>query len=50
MIGRLLGRRPILSEREQDLRSREQELLERLAAALARFGGDVEADDRRRFR
>ncbi len=50
MIGRLLGRRPILSEREQDLRSREQELLERLAAALARFGGDVDADDLRRFR
>jgi len=50
VIGRLLGRRPILSEREQDLRSREQELLERLAAALARFGGDVEPDDLRRFR
>ena len=50
MIGRLLGRRPILSEREQDLRSREQELLERLATALARFGGDVEPDDLRRFR
>jgi small GTP-binding protein len=50
MIGRLLGRRPILSEREQDLRSREQELLERLAAALARFGGDVDPDDLRRFR
>jgi small GTP-binding protein len=50
VIGRLLGRRPILSEREQDLRSREQELLERLATALARFGGDVEPDDLRRFR
>ena len=50
MIGRLLGRRPILSEREQDLRSREQELLERLATALARFGGDVEPEDLRRFR
>ena len=50
VIGRLLGRRPILSEREQDLRAREQELLERLAAALARFGADVEADDLRRFR
>ncbi len=50
MIGRLLGRRPILSEREQDLRSREQELLERLATALARFGGDVDSDDLRRFR
>jgi len=50
VIGRLLGRRPILSEREQDLRSREQELLERLATALARFGGDVEPEDLRRFR
>jgi len=50
VIGRLLGRRPILSEREQDLRSREQELLERLATALARFGGDVDPDDLRRFR
>lgn len=50
MIGRLLGRRPILSEREQDLRSREQELLERLATALARFGGDVDPEDLRRFR
>jgi small GTP-binding protein len=50
VIGRLLGRRPILSEREQDLRSREQELLERLATALARFGSDVEPDDLRRFR
>ena len=50
MIGRLLGRRAILSEREQDLRAREQELLDRLAAALGRFGGDVDADDLRRFR
>ncbi|HKT60232.1 MAG TPA: dynamin family protein [Gemmatimonadales bacterium] len=50
MIGRLLGRRAILSEREQDLRAREQELLERLAAALERFGSDVDADDLRRFR
>ena len=50
MIGRLLGRRPILSEREQDLRAREQELLERLATALGRFGSDVDPDDLRRFR
>lgn len=50
MIGRLLGRRPILSEREQDLRAREQELLERLATALERFGSDVDPDDLRRFR
>ncbi len=50
MIGRLLGRRAILSEREQDLRAREQELLDRLATALGRFGGDVDPDDLRRFR
>ncbi|MBA3496754.1 MAG: dynamin family protein [Gemmatimonadales bacterium] len=50
MIGRLLGRRAILSEREQELRSREQELLDRLATALARFGTDVDPDDLRRFR
>jgi small GTP-binding protein len=50
VIGRLLGRRAILSDREQDLRAREQELLDRLAGALERFGGDVDADDLRRFR
>jgi small GTP-binding protein len=50
VIGRLLGRRAILSEREQDLRAREQELLDRLAAALGRFGADVDPDDLRRFR
>jgi small GTP-binding protein len=50
VIGRLLARRAILSEREQDLRAREQELLDRLAAALERFGSDVDADDLRRFR
>src|SRR5439155_12860996 len=42
--------RPILSEREQDLRAREQELLERLATALGRFGSDVDPDDLRRLR
>jgi small GTP-binding protein len=50
VIGRLLGRRAILSEREQDLRAREQELLDRLAGALERFGGDVDPEDLRRFR
>ena len=50
MIGRLLGRRAILSDRAQDLRAREQELLDRLATALGRFGTDVDADDLRRFR
>lgn len=50
MIGRLLGRRSLLSDREQDLRAREQELLDRLAGALERFGADVDPDDLRRFR
>jgi small GTP-binding protein len=49
VIGRLLGRRAILSEREQDLRAREHELLDRLAGALERFGTDVDPDDLRRF-
>ena len=50
MIGRLLRRRSFLSDREQDLRAREQELLERLARALEAFGPDVEAGDLQRFR
>ena len=50
MIGKLFRRRGILSDREQELRAREGELLERLAAALARFGPDVAADDLQRFR
>ncbi len=49
MIGRLLARRGILSKREQELRVQEQELLQRLATALERFGSDVAADDLRRF-
>jgi small GTP-binding protein len=49
VIGKLLARRGILSRREQEVRAREQELLERLATALARFGSDVSADDLRRF-
>ncbi len=50
MIGRVLGRKAILSEREQELRAREQELLDRLAAALERFGKDVVSEDLRRLR
>jgi GTP-binding protein EngB required for normal cell division len=50
VIGRLLRRRSFLSDREQDLRAREQELLERLARALEAFGPDVEAGDLQRFR
>ena len=50
MIGKLLRRRTILSEREQEIRAREQELLDRLAGALDRFGPDVATEDLRRFR
>jgi GTP-binding protein EngB required for normal cell division len=50
VIGRLLRRRSILSDREQELRAREGELLNRLAAALERFGADVAAGDLQRFR
>src|SRR5918911_4988660 len=50
MIGKLLRRRGILSEREQELRAREQELLERLARAFDRFGTDVAPEDLQRFR
>jgi small GTP-binding protein len=49
LIGKLLARRGILSKREQDFRARELELLQRLAAALERFGSDVAPDDLRRF-
>jgi small GTP-binding protein len=49
VIGKLLSRRGVLSRREQEVRAREQELLERLAGALGRFGSDVAADDLRRF-
>ena len=50
MIGRLLRRRSFLSDREQDLRAREQELLDRLARALEAFGPDVAPEDLQRFR
>jgi small GTP-binding protein len=49
VIGKLLARRGILSKREQEIRVREQELLQRLATALERFGTDVATDDLRRF-
>jgi GTP-binding protein EngB required for normal cell division len=50
VIGRLLRRRSFLSDREQDLRAREQELLGRLARALEGFGPDVQAADLQRFK
>jgi small GTP-binding protein len=48
-IGRLLGRGGILSQREQELRARAQELLQRLADALEAFRPDVADDDLRHF-
>ena len=50
VIGRLFRRRQILSDRAEELRARERELLDRLAAALERFGGDVAPEDMRHFR
>jgi small GTP-binding protein len=49
VLGKLLTRKGILSRKEQELRAREQELLERLALALERFGTDVAPEDLRRF-
>jgi small GTP-binding protein len=49
VLGKLLSRKGVLSQREQDLRAREQELLQRLATALEQFGHDVAEDDLRRF-
>jgi small GTP-binding protein len=49
VIGKLLARRGILSKREQEIRVREQELLQRLATALERFGSDVAPEDLRHF-
>jgi small GTP-binding protein len=49
VLGNLMIRKGIISKREQELRAQEQELLERLANALARFGSDVAPDDLRRF-
>ena len=49
MIGKLLARRGILSKREQEIRVREQELLQRLSTALERFGSDVAQEDLRHF-
>jgi hypothetical protein len=49
VLGNLMIRKSIISKREQELRAREQELLERLATALGRFGSDVAPEDLRRF-
>jgi small GTP-binding protein len=48
-IGKLFGRRGIISRQEQEFRAREQELLQRLGEALEAFQPDVEAGDLRHF-
>ncbi len=48
-LGLLRRRSRILGERAEEMRSRERELLDRLAGALARFGNDVDPDDLRHF-
>ncbi|MDX1578103.1 MAG: dynamin family protein, partial [Gemmatimonadota bacterium] len=50
MLKRWLGRRGVLSEREEELRARERDLLERTRSALDSFGSDVAAEDLARFR
>lgn len=45
MIARVFGRKPILSDREQELRARELELLDRVSRALLRFGTDADPED-----
>jgi small GTP-binding protein len=49
VIGLLRRRNRILGEREAELRTREREMLDRLAGALGRFGPDVDEDDLRHF-
>lgn len=49
-MGRIFGRKGILSDREQELRAREQELLERLAGAIQSFEPALAAEDLRRLR
>ncbi|MGI9038215.1 MAG: dynamin family protein [Gemmatimonadota bacterium] len=50
MLKRWLGREGVLSKREEELRARERELLERTRVALDAFGSDVAPDDLARFR
>lgn len=49
MIGDMLRRTGILSDKESELRAREKEMLDRLGTALQRFGQDASADDLKRF-
>lgn len=50
LVGRLMRRNRLLTDREAELRARETELLDRMDAALKRFGPDAaNADDLRHF-
>ncbi|HYH82590.1 MAG TPA: dynamin family protein, partial [Longimicrobium sp.] len=51
LLGRLMRRNRLLTDREAELRAREAELLDRMAVALERFGPDTaQSDDLRHFR
>jgi len=51
LIGRLMRRNRLLTDREAELRARESELLDRMATALERFGPEAaRGDDLRHFR
>jgi small GTP-binding protein len=50
VIGRIFGRKGILSEREHEIRARQQELLERLADSIESFEPTLTNEDLRRLR
>jgi len=50
VIGRIFGRKGILSEREHEIRARQQELLERLADSIESFEPTLTGEDLRRLR
>ncbi|HET7462594.1 MAG TPA: dynamin family protein [Longimicrobium sp.] len=51
LIGRLMRRNRLLTDREAELRARESELLDRMSTALERFGPETaQGDDLRHFR
>src|SRR6476661_4785789 len=51
LLGRLMRRNRLLTDREAELRAREAELLDRMSVALERFGPEAaQSDDMRHFR
>jgi len=51
LLGRLMRRNRLLTDREAELRAREAELLDRMSVALERFGPEAQqSDDLRHFR